>query len=367
MLLKNIHLQNFRSFNKVSFNFSATTTAIVGPNTAGKTNLLEAVYLLATGKSFRASLEEEMIQTGTEFSRVKGAITLPAGADKPAQAGSETLEVILTRGEVGGERVNRKMLKVNNLGKRLVDYQGILRVVIFGPWDLELIIDSPSVRRKFLDSVLLQVDREYRRSVMAYEKGLRSRNRLLERIREENLSRSQLLFWDKLLIKNGDYISQKREELIDFINQTKPLSNEQFQLIYDKSAISEGRLAQYSQEEVAAATTLVGPHRDNIIFQVLNSKLQTLNLEVYGSRGEQRMCALWIKLAELAFIEQATATRPVLLLDDIFSELDHEHREVVMNVVGEQQTILTTADPHMISGLPAQAGLKNGLEKIELG
>lgn len=359
MILKSVSLQNFRSFTKSGFNFSSGTTVIVGPNTAGKTNVLEAIYLLATGKSWRSGVEEEMVNTNAEFGRVKGQVV------GDGLHGTE-LEVLLTRGQVAGERVGRKKLTINKIAKRLVDYQGNLKVVLFGPWDMELISGSPSNRRKAVDSVLSQVDREYRRSLLSYEKGVRQRNKILERIRDENVPRSQLLFWDKLLIKNGDYISQRRREFIEFVNLTPIPDSALYELIYDSSAISESRLAQYAEEEVMAATTLVGPHRDDVVFEEHLAKRR--NLATYGSRGEQRMAILWVKLAEISFVETKTLSagsgqaedRPILLLDDIFSELDHRHREVVVDVVGRQQTILTTADPHMV------VGLKNA-ERIELG
>lgn len=356
MLIKTVTLQNFRSFTKSTFSFSPKTTIIVGPNTAGKTNILEAIYLLATGKSWRVGVEEEMINADREFARIKGWVV-----GRGSGSGGE-LEVVLTRGVVGGQKVGRKKLSVNKLPKRLVDYQGNLRVVLFGPWDMDLISGSPALRRRALDGVLSQVDREYRRALLSYEKGLRQRNRVLERIREEGASRSQLLFWDRLLIKNGDYLSQKRQEFINFVNDRPPLDNEQFFLEYDKSTISGARLAQYTNEEIAAGATLVGPHRDDVVFRVKeqeSKKVEVKNLAIYGSRGEQRMCILWLKLAELTFIEERVGERPVLLLDDIFSELDHRHREIVMKVMGRQQTILTTADPHTV------AGLKN-IEEIEL-
>jgi DNA replication and repair protein RecF len=297
---------------------------IVGPNAVGKTNVLEAIYFLSTGKSFRAKLEREMISYDADFCRVEGEV------------GETNLAIVLTKG-----LVERKKLMVNDVSKRLVDFAGNLKTTLFGPWDLDLVTESPSVRRRFLDMVLSQVDREYRRAIMSYEKGLRQRNRLLYRIREEGLSRSQLLFWDQLLIKNGDYITRERTKFIDYINTTGKLK-----IIYDFSAISEGRLEQYAEEEVAAATTLVGPHRDDFQIKDIDRDLAT-----YGSRGEQRMGVLWLKMAELSFVEQRSGERPVLILDDIFSELDHGHRQVVMDIVGKQQTIITTADPHYIEAI----------------
>ncbi|MBI3289779.1 DNA replication and repair protein RecF [Candidatus Microgenomates bacterium] len=359
MVLNSISLQNFRSFSKASFEFSKEATVIVGPNGAGKTNLLEAIYLLSTGKSFRSGIEEDMIRMGREIARVECRVENDESQIK--------LNVVLTRGQIGGERVSRKKLSVNGLPKRLVDFAGNLQVVLFGPWDMNLISDSPSVRRKFMDAVLSQTDREYHRASLSYEKGVRARNKLLERIRDEGASRGQLLFWNQLLVKNGDYISRKRAELVQFINSSDQLSDNHFQLEYDKSAISEARLDQYAAEEVAAAATLVGPHRDDVVFRITNhpfDKLRasqspiTKNLATFGSRGEQRMCILWVKLAELSFMESTMGARPLLLLDDIFSELDHEHREIVMGVIDNQQTILTTADPHTVTGLKKAARIE---------
>jgi len=358
MIIK-IQLQNFRNFKDKVFSFSPNITIIVGPNASGKTNILEAVSLLSTGKSIKAKVEEEMIGYGEEIARVKGAI----GADKLK------LETMLTRGEITigedprkTERAPRKRLLVNGVAKRLIDFAGIFKTVFFGPQHLGLVTESPSTRRDFLDAVLSQVDKEYRRATLSYGKGLRQRNKLLYRIREEGVSRSQLLFWDKLLIKNGDYISSKRQEFIDFTNETEEIEGHKFTLDYDKSAISESRLEQYKAEEVAAATTLVGPHRDDFNFGISSTHTKSKikrDLARYGSRGEQRMGVLWLKLAELAFIKEVTGENPTLLLDDIFSELDHEHREIVMEAAEGQQTIITTADPHYVEGFEK-------VEKIEL-
>ncbi|KKQ75271.1 MAG: replication and repair protein RecF protein, partial [Candidatus Woesebacteria bacterium GW2011_GWB1_38_5b] len=134
-----------------------------------------------------------------------------------------------------------------------------------------------------------------------------------------------------------------RAEFIEYVNNTKSVNELNYKLEYDKSAISEGRLEQYANEEVAAATTLVGPHRDDFMF-----KSDTRELARFGSRGEQRMSVLWLKLAEMSYIEEKSGDKPTLLLDDIFSELDHPHRDQVMKVAKLQQTIITTADPHFI-------------------
>lgn len=336
-MIGKIHLSNFRNFASKTLEFSDGITVIFGENAVGKTNILEALYFLSTAKSFKAKVEEDAINYDKDLSRIKGKVS-----------GETVLEVVLTRGllDIGTgtpEKVARKKLLLNGVSKRLIDFAGNFRTVLFGPQDLDLVTESPSLRRRFLDSVLSQVDREYRRSILSYEKGLRQRNRLLLRIREEGVSRSQLLYWDHLLIKNGDYITAKREELIGYINLEPQVNDQRFRLEYDKSIISPARLSQYKDEEVSAATTLVGPHRDDFIFHKNDH-----NLASFGSRGEQRMGVLWLKLSELSFIESRTDERPTLLLDDIFSELDHDHRSLVMKVAEKQQTIITTADEHFI-------------------
>lgn len=371
MNIKNISLSNFRNYNRKTFDFSDKTTVIVGDNASGKTNILEAISLLSTGKSFRARVETEMIKYDSEISRVSAlvdseqwTVNSDAKPNTEHRTPNTKLEVVLTRGEITlGEdpgkvqKVPRKRLLVNGVGRRLFNFAGNLKVVLFGPWDLDLVTESPSIRRRYLDFVLSQVDREYQRAILSYEKGLRQRNKLLYRIREEGLPRSQLIFWNNLLIKNGDYVSRKRRELIEFISSTKDFNSQDYSLVYDMSSISASRLEQYAKEEVAVATTLVGPHRDDFCFMLKKNKQQTSNnkkareLDRYGSRGEQRMGVLWLKLAELSFIKEKTGESPVLLLDDIFSELDHEHRDIVVEMTKGQQTIITTADPHYINNL----------------
>lgn len=348
MILDSLHLSNFRIYKKISFSFSPNITLVVGENASGKTNLLESIFFLSTGKSFKADRDTEMISFEKEMGRIKGEIK---------QNNNEeiiNLEVILTCGEVMKIKTPIKKYSINGVGKRALDFAGKLKTVLFWPQDLELVTYSPSIRRRYLDFVLLQTDREYRRTLISYEKGVRQRNRLLEAIRDRGAHRHQLVFWDQLLIKDGEYITKKREEYIDFVNKYQVsgikyqvLSG--YQLFYDASVISRVRLDQYSEEEIAAGVTLVGPHRDNLEFRVQSSESKIeRNLAHFGSRGEQRLAILWLKMGEMAYIEQMTGEKPVLLLDDILSELDHEHRKIIFEVIGNQQTIITTTDIHFI-------------------
>jgi DNA replication and repair protein RecF len=327
MFITKLGLQNFRNYKKQIVKFGKKMVA-VGENGSGKSNLLEAIYMIATGKSFRADREDEVISYGEETANIECTVD------------GMQLRIFLSDGTTG---VTRKRFEINGVPKRMMDFVGNFRAVMFGPQDLELVTGSPGIRRRYLDFVISQMDREYRRCLVSYEKGLRQRNKLLERIREGLAYRNQLFFWDRLLIKNGEYITDKREEYLGKLNSFTKTS---FNSKYDKSVISEIRLKQYEAEEVAAATTLVGPHRDDFWVES-----DGRDVSKYGSRGEQRMAVLWLKQGELKYLT-AGEEMPVTLLDDIFSELDHPHRDVVLEMVNIQvknggQVIMTTADEHM--------------------
>ncbi|HUD09228.1 MAG TPA: DNA replication and repair protein RecF [Patescibacteria group bacterium] len=340
MSLQKIILQNFRSYKKTEFTFEETTL-VVGPNTSGKSNLVEAIYLLSTGKSFRTDKDTQMLKFTEEVGRVKGAVN------------DDELEVLITNGEVNGGSQYKKFL-VNGVSKRRVDFAGRLLAVLFSPQDLEIIIESPSLRRNFLDEVLEQTDRNYRVATTSYAKALRQRNALLEMVQETGRrNEKQFEYWDNLVIENGNIITAKREELINFLNSS---AKDIFDCVveYDKSLISKERLLQYEREEVAAGVTLVGPHRDDFAVLMFNPSAGSgqaqaaHDVKFYGSRGQQRLAILQLKMLQLLFIEQSLGERPLLLLDDIFSELDEGHIQLILQEIGKQQTIITTTHEEFI-------------------
>ena len=338
MYLEHLSLQNFRNYKKSDFHFSKDATLVVGPNTAGKTNLIEAIFFLSTGKSFRVENDEQVIKFGEGLARIRGKIN------------SIKLEVVIVSEDfVSVRRSHQKKYFVNGVSKRRIDFMGNFFVVLFSPLDLDMIVGSPALRRNFLNNVLETTDKDYRLAILEFTKGLRQRNALLERVKETGIrDEKQFEYWDTILIQTGGQITQKREKFIEFINSGQ---KDIFDLavFYDKSVISKERLLQYKASEIGAGVTLVGPHRDDFSTSMFNNTNQTTHdIKFFGSRGQQRLVILQMKLLELEFIEKKIGERPILLLDDIFSELDDEHINLVLEMLGKQQTIITTTHKEFV-------------------
>lgn len=345
-MLKSISLQNFRNYKKSTFQFDRSIV-IVGPNAVGKSNLIEAIYLLSSGKSFRAERDMQMV----EFGKDMGRVSAKQSPDMPS------LEVVVTVGEVGGVRAQFKRFFVNGVAKRRVDFVGNLISVLFSPQDLEIVVGSPGLRREFLDNVLEQTDRDYRIALLGFTKSLRQRNALLDLVKNGmHRSDREFEYWDSLIIRNGSVLSRKREEFVDWLNSSKK-EILPFKLEYDKSEISKERLEKYYKEERAAGITLVGPHRDDLFLFINRDR----ELKSFGSRGQQRLGVLQLKLLELSYLRQITGQEPLFLLDDVFSELDEGHINLILGIIGNQQTIITTTHEEFI---PAK--IKNKVEMIEL-
>lgn len=341
MILRNLSLQNFRSYTKKEFTFSPDLTIIIGPNTAGKTNLMEAITMLLKGKSNRSEKDTMAVQFEKEIARVKGTISSSVILARPESVDTLDLEVILTNGMVAGVAAPLRRFLVNGVAKRRVDFASHLSVVSFAPGDLDIISGGPSLRRAFLDDALEQVDRQYRIALITYTKALRQRNALLDRVKETGQRfEKQFEYWDQLLIANGQYISEKRELLIQYINNA-PHDVFPFVMTYDHSLVSVERLLQYKTAEASSGVTLVGPHRDDFLVELKVGK-ELRNVKSFGSRGQQRLAILQLKMLQLSYMEEQNKVRPLLLLDDIFSELDNGHIALVQSLLDKQQTIMTT-------------------------
>ena len=347
MKLKQIHLTDFRSYPKRSFEFSPEITLIVGPNAAGKTNILEAIYLLATGGSWRTENTKEMIRFGAEVSHIIGHIQ--------ENGGDVGLHLILTGGTVGGKRSATVLYKVDDVPRRRVDFVSRLKIVLFEPESLEIVIGNPSFRRRFLDEALSQADQEYVRSFHAYTKALRIRNKLLDAVRDGRSRRDGLEYWERTMVKHGELLQNKRRGLVEWIN----FKTDSLRIDYQLNPISPDRLEKYREREIEAGFTFVGPQRDELEIQkrlagqqVNRLKTQPDNLSAFqplssfGSRGEQRMAVLQLKLLEAKWIEEKTGVSPVILLDDIFSELDEKHEKMVGGLIEGKQAIITATEIH---------------------
>ncbi|MBI2039564.1 DNA replication/repair protein RecF [Candidatus Microgenomates bacterium] len=329
MFLKSLNLTNFRNYPNLSLDFDQRPTILVGNNAAGKSNLLEAIYLLSITKSLRVENEDELIKEGEKFCRAEAFLT-----DPPAGGDTELLVILNRSGEVNF----RKKVLVNGISRRVLDFIGNLPAVIFYPSDINMVTGPPSLRRWHLDLALAQVDSDYKKALTAYEQFLVARNRVLKRIREGKSRVDELDYWTKELVDKGKVISDKRQVFFEFIDGLeKPLG--EFTFEYKPSIVSMEKLMETNGREVAAAQTLIGPHRDD--FAIL---LDGRNLAHYGSRGEQRTATLAFKLSQLEYMAKILGKRPILLLDDIFSELDSKHRAHVVEIVGKQQTIIATVE-----------------------
>jgi DNA replication and repair protein RecF len=350
MILKRLQLTNFRNYSNLSLDFDLRPTILLGNNAVGKSNLLESIYLLSTTKSQRAELDSELIKEGEEFARVQGT-AISEHSESELEIGFQLVEGNFS-----------KRLKVNGVPRRAVDLIGNLPAVIFYPSDINMVTGSPSLRRWHLDLGLAQIDTEYKKVLTLFEQVLTNRNRVLKRIKEGEGGMDELTFWTGELLKQGQVVSGKRKAFFEFLKSLKkPLGNFEFE--YHENILSQERLEQYSGREIAAAATLIGPHRDDfrIFTFVIPSKegihinsesgspigsgmTGKRNLAHFGSRGEQRTATLAFKLSQLEFMAEKLGKRPVLLLDDVFSELDAKHRKAILDIVKLQQTILATVE-----------------------
>ena len=384
MHLTRLQLQQFRSYAELELTLTPGLTLFVGPNTAGKSNLLEAVYMLAALRSPRASTEGELLRWDAPRPQVARIAGGAERADGPVEveialAAREDARgaAVLSR---SGAPLTTKRIRVNGLARRASAALGAVQAVLFTTLDIEILAGAPQLRRRYLDFTIGQSHPQYAPAVSHYQRAVSQRNALLKRIRAGEAAEDELAPWDEVLTSNGGQILAARAEAIADLavsaavrhHEIAPSGHDDGEsadlaLRYlpalggvleaadgprgdgEWSEALASALSASRRADVASATTQVGPHRDD--FSV---SLAGHGLGAYGSRAQQRSAALALRLAEADLLRGRSGEAPIVLLDDLFSELDTGRREATAEALaGAGQLILTTADPATIPpGLP---------------
>ncbi|TMD54738.1 MAG: DNA replication/repair protein RecF [Chloroflexi bacterium] len=366
MYLSHLVLHDFRNFKQLDLPLGRGLSLFYGENAQGKTNLLEAVAMLATSNSFHATSDREVVNwyAPDRIARMTAEVERSENEVK--------IEIVIidstpSNSSVGAQYMapnsperQRKRIKINSVPKKAVDLIGQVTIVLFAPTDLRLVDGSPEDRRRFLDRALCQIRPHYCQALMRYRKVITQRSALLKRIRDHQEDPRSMEYLDEKLTEWANLIIYERRRMVDALNQHVDAlqgiisgGREHLQIVYRPSFSVDANwntmeaLEHYRQQlrdvwrkEMNQGVCLLGPHRDDLEFVV-----NDVNMLTYGSRGQQRTAALSAKFAELAFMRAATSEEPILLLDDVFSELDASRREYLLRQVLErEQTLITATD-----------------------
>ena len=332
MFIESLSLNNYRNYSSADIHFSKGINILYGDNAQGKTNVLEAIYMLATTKSHRGNKDREIIRFDCDESHLRASVN--------------KFDI--------NHRIDMHLRKSKNKGvaidmvpiKKSADLLGLVNIILFSPEDLTIIKDSPAERRRFIDMELCQLNRIYYSNLSTYNKILNQRNNLLKQISFDKNQIDMLDIWDNQLVDYGIKIIKDRNNFINMINEIifdihKKLTSdkEELVIIYDKN-VSED---EYQNEiclkrdmDLRYQSTQTGPHRDDISFMV-----NGMDVKKYGSQGQQRTVALSLKLAEISLVKKIINDNPILLLDDVMSELDSTRRDALLSYINDIQTIIT--------------------------
>src|SRR5215212_887712 len=346
-MLNRLLLTDLRAYATLDAAFGPGPQLVWGPNAAGKTSLLEAMVLLARGGSHRTTTDAELIRWGADVARIEG------------HAGEDAVEVALVRpGSIAAAGGARKRIRVNGVPRRATVLSERLRVVLFAPEDMLLVVGSPSLRRAVVDQLAASLFPAYAAELATYGRALQQRNGLLRAIRDETASREELRYWDRPFLDAGSAVVAARHELLRRLAEPlaaahaeiapEEASSGALGLEYvtnapagpDETALDAlgRRLAETAEKELWNGTTLVGPHRDDVAFAMAGR-----DLSAFASRGQQRTAILALKLAELDLVTAGDGRPPLLLLDDVFSELDPARRAHLVRRIAElPQAFVTT-------------------------
>lgn len=340
MKITNLKLKNFRNYEDLDISFNENLNIIIGENAQGKTNLIEGLYILGITKSHRTFNDKKIIKDEKEFSKITGLIT--------NNSTKKILEVLISN--------KGKSVKINgDIKKRTSEYLSNLTVVLFCPDDLEIVKGSPNIRRKFLNIELGQIDNRYLNILNDYNKLIKNRNEYFKQKELNQIKTEYLEVLDKQISEKAFKIYIKRKEFINKLNiKTKEIykkisNGDDIEIKYETNVdLSEknleesifNKLKSNIKRDIYIGATTIGPHRDDFSFYLNNHKINE-----YGSQGQQRLAALCLKFAEIEILKQKNNEYPILLLDDIFSELDEKRRELIIKYIDDGiQTFITTTD-----------------------
>lgn len=332
MIIKSIELANYRNYESLQLSFDKGVNILYGDNAQGKTNVLEAIYLSSTTKSHKGSKDKEIIRFEQEESHIRSMIE--------RNDMEYRVDMHLRKYKSKGIAINGQKIK------KASELIGLLNVVFFSPEDLSIIKDGPSERRRFIDMELCQLDKSYLYHLNQYNKVLNNRNKLLKDIYFNPSLKETLEIWDEQLIMYGVQIIKRRAVFIEELNRIiydihLRLSGgrENLYIAYEPDTDAEifaTKVRVNRERDLKLAQTTVGPHKDDCIF-----KIGDCDIRKYGSQGQQRTAALSLKLSEIELVKRVTKDTPVLLLDDVLSELDSNRQNQLLNSIGDIQTIIT--------------------------
>jgi DNA replication and repair protein RecF len=366
LYIQNLELTSYRNYERAELQFENKVNVIIGENAQGKTNLMEAIYVLSMAKSHRTSNDKELIRWDEDYAKIEGRV-MKRNGDIPMQL------VISKKGKKG---------KVNHIEQqKLSQYVGALNTIMFAPEDLNLVKGSPQVRRRFLDMEIGQVSAVYLYDLSLYQKILSQRNHFLKQLQSRKQTDRTMLdvLTDQLIEAAAKVVAKRLQFTAQLEKWAQPIHSgisrglEELTLKYhtaldvsdpkDLSKIGNGYQESFSklkEKEIERGVTLFGPHRDDVLFYVNGRDVQT-----YGSQGQQRTTALSLKLAEIDLIHEEIGEYPILLLDDVLSELDDYRQSHLLHTIqGRVQTFVTTTS---VDGIDHDTLHQAGMFRVENG
>ncbi len=332
MYIQSLRLADYRNYESLSMDFSEGTNILYGNNAQGKTNILEALYLIATTKSHRGVFDRDLIRFGCNEGHIR-CVIIKGGIDYQ-------VDLHLRKARAKGIAINGQRIK------KASELIGLLHIVFFSPEDLSIVKDGPAQRRRFMDMELCQLDQSYLYNLNHYNKVVEQRNKLLRQILEMPSLASTIEVWNDQLLDYGCKIIERRQQFMQDLNEIiremhSKLSGgtEHLSLQYEPSVTADqfaDELRRVQEREKYIGSTAIGPHKDDFSFLC-----DEIDLRRFGSQGQQRTCALSLKLSELELVKRMIGEEPVLMLDDVLSELDTNRQNYLLNSLGGIQTFIT--------------------------